>query len=257
MDVAISSPDDDGRPLPAGDRVAPIDSALDRVETERTELDMEREALRRFADRVREIDPSRPKAVPAGVPSLSSGVRSTDAMEQVRAAYRETVMAVPHYEEAYDEPLATNLAAELGPDLTTAVCSDRDVSVTPQFRAAVAGAAEEAASRRGTFLGTLDTERESLRHARRSLDELGCAVRVLVDGDEATLSAAEVLDRLEGVTTKRQRLLHGRTLPSHIEAHGLCSYLYGEMQWTYPVLAVAAILRAKLDAAGLSPSPEA
>ena len=76
MDVAISSPDDDGRPLPAGDRVAPNDSALDRVETERTELDMEREALRRFADRVREIDPSRPKAVPAGVPSLSSGVSS-------------------------------------------------------------------------------------------------------------------------------------------------------------------------------------
>jgi len=251
MGVALNPHGNDDRALFAGNPMAPVNRALDRLETERTEINHECEALQRFADRVREIDLNQPASASAGVPSLSSESHSTDAMEPVRAAYRETVMAVPHYEEVYEESLPRNLATELGPDLTTAVCSGHDVSVTPHLREAIAEAAERAASRRATFLGTLDTERESLRHARRSLNQIKCAIQSRLDGDEASLSVAEVFDRLEGVTTKRQRLLHERTLPSHIEVHGLCSYLYDQMQWTYPVLAVAATLRDKFENVGL------
>jgi len=243
MDAAISPPDD-RLSLPSDDPVAPVDRALDRLETEHSELEAECRALERFADRIRDLAPAEAVDAGAGVPSLSAPIDSTDAMGRVRDCYRETVMDVPHYERAYGEPLAANLAAELGPELATAVCSEGGVPFTAGFRSALVEATEEAAARRETFLGTLETERESLRHARRALADVGATIE---SGPTEAATREELIDRLDGVTKKRQRLLHGRTLPVHVEAHGLCTYLYAELRFTYPVLGVAAAMRAQLE----------
>ncbi|MFC6726651.1 hypothetical protein ACFQE1_20230, partial [Halobium palmae] len=44
-----------------------------------------------------------------------------DGLREVRAAYRDTVMGMAHYDDEYGEPLATNMAAEFSEELAGAV----------------------------------------------------------------------------------------------------------------------------------------
>ncbi|ELY48672.1 hypothetical protein DV706_05150 [Natronorubrum bangense] len=96
----------------------------------------ERRAFDRFRRRVRRLEatPLEPPrrsvgSQPAGQvlqqASLSAASRrpdpTRDALATVRTAYRETVMAVPHYDDVYGESRQEHMAGELGLEVTTAV----------------------------------------------------------------------------------------------------------------------------------------
>ncbi|WP_456264523.1 DUF7260 family protein, partial [Aeromonas schubertii] len=61
--------------------------------------------------------------MPQTIDSHSSQSRPlpTDGLNDVQQAYRETVMSIAHYDEEYDEPLAQNLAFEVGEELAAAI----------------------------------------------------------------------------------------------------------------------------------------
>jgi len=165
---------------------------------------------------------------------------AADQMQRVRAAYRETVMSVPHYGEVYGEPLATNVAAEFGRDLAAGVRADGPMPLTQPCKNALRAAAAQAARERRTFLDVLDREAESVTSASAELTEI-------LDNLDTTAvpewHREAFADRLDRIAHDRQELIRApRPLPSD-DGHSLCDYLYRDEPWTYPVLTAVTRLR--------------
>lgn len=104
-----------------------VPEAVEAIREERCRTETEREAFETFAAEVQELhaaDDLQPNVHGVdGVAFRNSPVTKGATSESVRVLYRETVMDVDHYEEEYDEPLRTNVSAELGSDFGTALAT--------------------------------------------------------------------------------------------------------------------------------------
>ena len=170
-----------------------------------------------------------------------------DGLAKVRDAYRDTVMAVPHYEEDYDESLIENMGAELGEELAHAAV-DGGQLVDPLKRGLIA-AARDARDRRADFLEMLDEEGDSLdRHSVR-LEKLADRVDRAVGprcSDETYNGLRRRRERLlrcadeieSTIATRQEDRTQGRTATVQaMKGTDLQEYLYAPMEVTYPVLA--------------------
>jgi hypothetical protein len=234
-----------------------IQRAKSLVEDEIDVVAAERDAFRRFLTRLDRVESTPESAVAptnagAGGGSLLLAPRDTarDGTEAVRTAYRETVMAVAHYDREYGDSLPASLRTEFGESLAEQVLVDGPL--TPVVREALVSAAREALSDRDRFLDVLRTERRSLRETERELDAVEARV-VELAGDATEAEAATVgaeLDRLEArcaaAATDRQELIHDRSsrAMSGLDANSLLVYLYGDVDAQCPALAdVSSCLR--------------
>lgn len=227
-----------------------------REEYERTAA--ERDAFEQFTQRVAAIEPADGNPAHRGTSSESpatgpvatrttevpSGPRSTPGetpLEGVREAYRETVMAVPHYEEEYGEPLEENMAAELGPEVARAVTEGE---VLPrQLQATLLQKSQQAYEQRADFLHPLENEYETLVDARRRLRGT-CETTTSIEESMFPRPVREIvqswerLDKLEDdcedLLAERQAQLHERTWRG--PSRSLQLFLYRSRPWTYPVL---------------------
>ncbi|MFB6191715.1 MAG: hypothetical protein ABEI11_00155 [Haloarculaceae archaeon] len=238
------------------DRVlAPVRTARETVEAERAEVIAERRAIEAFVDRVEALSTARGRPTGTGdrVPGTETVALRTEApgadLAAVRTAYRETVMAVDHYGAVYGDDLPESLAAEFGPELAVAVGDGAVGVLTPQLRGALVEAADESRDDRARFVDTLDGELGSLRAAAESVGDL---LARLDGGDGAGPAVpgegAAVLDRLDAIAARRQERLNRRPEFHRADGHDLCSYLYADADWTYPVLAGVARFRSVLEA---------
>lgn len=228
----------------------PVGRAEDRVEWEREEVAAECRALDRFADRVEAIEIPRPVLPAQAGGSLPAVDDAAGRMERVRTAYRETVMALAHYDREYGEPLVVHLAGEVGSDLARGVHAGGDEVFTPQFKGALLAAVRQARDERDAFLSTLEAEAASLAEAREALGAVAEALARDGEGRRAGDRGppGPLPERLDAVVAERQELLHRRSPPHRVTGHDLCTYLYQGEEWTYPVLAAAAALRRRLRA---------
>lgn len=213
-----------------------IGTARDRVRRDRREVRAELRALERFADRVETIEAGGVTTAPAGVAALSQA--TPDAMGEIREAYRSTVMAVDHYDEVYGEELAANVAAELTPEIADAM-TGAPTAVPAGFKAAVRSAVDTTADCRRSHLRLLDDEEASLEEAEAALGEVIDAV------EDPTRSRRAAMARLDAIAAGRQPEIHRRT--GRASGHELCSYLYDDEPWTYPVLSAVATLRRAVE----------
>jgi hypothetical protein len=222
----------------------------------------ERDALARFADRLDELPTMQLPASSvqgAGIGVASTASRSrTNGMAAVEEAYRETVMAVDHYEEDYGEPFAQHLATEFGEELAGAVvANDR---LTPQVKTALLNGAREARQQRGQYIEALERERKQLQEAGDLFDAVADSCEA-VDGDRLRRrSFDELQGRLERLYDQRetlaerletrQRQLHeGITFGwDQRDTESVYRYLYAETDATYPVLADGSELLERLEA---------
>jgi hypothetical protein len=79
----------------------------------------------------------------------------------------------------------------------------------------------------------VETEQESLDSSRSALD----ALLPTRDGPHIVASNPDdVQSRLDELARGRQRVVQRRYAGSRADCHDLCQYLYGEFDWTYPVL---------------------
>jgi len=209
-----------------------IGTARDRVRRDRREVRAELRALERFADRVQAVEAGTVTTAPAGAAALSR--EPPDAMGEIREAYRSTVMAVDHYDEVYGEALAANVAAELTPEIADAMTGAATV-VPAGFKNAVRSAVDTTAECRRSHLRLLDDEATSLAEAEAALEEVIDAV------EDPTRSRRAAMARLDAIADDRQPEIHRRT--GRASGHELCSYLYDEEPWTYPVLSAVATIR--------------
>lgn len=241
--------------------LAHIAGARSLLDEERTRIADEAEAFASFARRVSEVDVSTAPVTDGG-PATATAIDAPppdDGVETVRDAYRDTVMAVPHYEAEYDESLATNMRLEFGADVANAV--DRGETLTPQLKGTLIERSRTAQRQRVALLEQLDSEREALeeaestlRHCRRSadrieeasledctFDELRAERRLLEDRREAAEALLE--DRQETIQTRE------RETGTRPDGPSFEQYLYEPIDATYPVLSEATSLVERIESA--------
>ena len=220
----------------------PLADAQAVVQREATEIDAEREAFDQLAQQVTDIEtvPDRQPEPQAHTLTVESQLQAVD---QLREAYRETVMDVPHYEDVYGESLETNVAAELPPDVAVLFKDPAD-QITPDQTTRIRAAATNARASRETLAANLVDELESLATAH---DELEAVIMQL----EGPLVPGGYTDQFEAMLTTtiqtRQEMLDNRSHRSRADGHDLCHYLYGDQDWTYPVLTAVARLRSAVE----------
>lgn len=216
----------------------PISNALETAQREHREVARERDALEAFADRVSDLSTTPSRSSPPATVTLRSSHQSAD-IEALRQAYRETVMAVSHYEEVYDESLVVNVRAELGPEIATLFEPNTELSLLPVHQQTVVSAARQGATDRDELCDTLEAEISSLRSLRTDLT-------AVLEKLDSTIVPGWYRERFKNnlmtIITTRQSQLEERSL-SHLDGHNLCESLYQHEPQTYPVLMAVARLR--------------
>lgn len=223
-----------------------LSDARRAYQEERHRVRAEATALESFANRVRGLTPDAPTASGPGPTTTLTAPSSTGA-QQIRAAYRETLMSVEHYEEDYGEPLAENMQSELGPEVTSAVTGGSPLS--PGLQQATVAAAEGCVKEREAFLNDLATELGSLSDAAGPLQSIESALDEIkqeprIDGFDALSDRWERLDRLERACT--EVVDDRRACLAERDAFDLAGYLYSSVGPPYPVVATAAALVADI-----------
>lgn len=230
-----------------------IPDAVALVHQERERTAAEHDAFEAFARRTLRLDvgdtphsettDGRPAtALQPGAAVVDDYAASPDSasMEEIRDVYRETVMAVSHYEEEYGESLEEHLAQEFGTELGIAISQSE--TVTPQLQQALVTASIQSRDERAELLDRLDEERHSLQEASHSLEEICDAVRTVEQSlsQRADRELAEAWDRLEELEGDCRTLLRQRQCKLDPKGKGremgLQEYLYATAPWTYPIL---------------------
>lgn len=224
-------------------------AAEGRCREERRRTRAEAGAFAEFADRVASMTPTAAAEL-GGPPTATIVNRSTgDDLAAVRDAYRETVMAVDHYDEEYGEDLHDNLAQEFGHDVAASL--DSGGTLSDMLRRTLAAKSRESVHEREGFAEAIDDELDELRSIRRTFGAVeGERERQRVDGDlsTATRDFDELLtawDRLEELEGRVEAVLEERQAslaepPFRIDDVGptFYEYLYAPLrEASYPVLA--------------------
>lgn len=256
-------PTADARAVGMSDRFADLRAA---VRAERRRCAGERksfEAFRSALADVETVDTERvaagESAGPAAVHAVgASRTRPNDGVTRVCEAYRRTVMAVPHYDEEYGEPLAENFAREFGADVATAMANAS--VLTEGLRDAVDDAAAASRTERDEFVGLLDREESSLETVERRLDEAADRLDALDPRERPPTdegfdelrgryeAVRDLRGRLDELAADRQRTLaaHRRTLSDGVPS--VTEFLYPDADERFPVLASVAEAGERLDA---------
>jgi len=232
-----------------------IGDAIDIIDEEIATVRTERDAFETFRDRLDGIDPSGgassgTQSAPLGG-TVTSHSATPRAIRAVRRAYRETVMATPHYEDAYGEPLRESLAAEFTASLAAGVADA--ATLTPTVHRLLTSAAEQARRTRENGLACFRRERRSLVDCRDELNDIEATAHGLWDGtgDDVDRRLAALAERCDDLAARRQDLLHSRSASaiSGVEGTSLVSYLYADDLGTAcPVLADLADCRRTVEA---------
>ncbi|ESS03809.1 MAG: hypothetical protein A07HR67_01457 [uncultured archaeon A07HR67] len=229
-----------------------------RVERRRT-VD-EREAFETFRSRVRSIaaeaSARRPRTTAPSPLRRDAGAASR-GLVAVRNAYQETVMAVPHYDDEYNDTYERSLAAEFGPELAAALT--RESTLRERCRSSVLAKIGDAITSREELLSVVESELESVSRAAADLvpaaDEVETVARTEF-GDErfGTLDAyrarLDVLaNRCETVGTRRQRDRADGERSASLDdtVSDVQTYLYQGLPVTYPVLAAVAGVARRIE----------
>lgn len=234
-----------------------LTQALSSCRSEASRLRAEQKAFKQFGQAVADLDPI--QSTPTGPAAMGStavaAAGAGDQRRRVRQLYNETVMAVNHYDDEYNEPLEQHSRAELGEQAGLVLAGDGGLSKNEQR--VLIGAASDAADRRQLLRQAVDTEHADLHDAQETLGPALDAIEPtekplrLLGFDELQerwnrLDAAE--SSCEQVLARRQNQLHdGIAVPGQRwDGFNFCSYLYSHLPVRHPVLASGTIVLDRL-----------
>ncbi len=244
--------------LAVGAVLARLDGAREALASEVSRTRAERDAFERFRRRVAALEPgelTHPTPMGAGTNVLAATTAAgagDGGLAAAREAYRETVMATPHYEEEYQETLAENVAEEFSGAVAGALLEEGG-ALTPTLRATLASGAERAREERAEMLTTLETEESALSEAESTLAPAVEAGERTVERDLSYATYSDLVgeyerlewheDRVETLLTDRQ----GRIHDEEGERRYWFDYLYRSLSSPYPVLSAGAETLALID----------
>lgn len=218
--------------------LAPLSAATHLVNQERKEVNVEQEAFEKFRERLEGIDPA--PTPPDRAIRITGRTSTTNRVNRVRTAYRETVLSIPHYDDAYGESLVEHFANEFGAAVAVNIRPESSVSFTLPYKNTLEARATQAIRKREEFVRILETEIQSLESARADLLEVSAALDTTIIPEWHHESFTEQLDT---VAERRQQTIQERGSLPKIDHHSLCAYLYEDKPWTYPVLTAVARTR--------------
>jgi hypothetical protein len=219
----------------------------------------ELDALRAFERRLDRIEPtlsaSRGPTGPTAVHVSTASPSCHADIERIRQQYRETVMAVPHYDEDYGDSLDESLAEEFGAELATALRTQPGVS--PMLKSRLVDAVRTSIEQREVFCDALDAERESLATAEQAVTELSTAIDSHRDPPLAARqpdelfslweTTCELRERCDAVAAERQRTLPTQTVAVADEQVPRVVYYYRSLPVNYPALHDIARVGERID----------
>ncbi len=245
--------------------VTHIPVARELVQTEREHTAAERDAFAEFGQRVAALNPpssagahpqpqqqKQEQGSPRTMTPHLNSPSTTDGVDEVQQAYRETVMRMDHYEQEYDEPLGVNLAAEFSEELAVAITSTPQL--TPHLHQTVVQAATAASARREPFIARLDEEDAMLDEAHQTLATIDEQYERVTEQPRYQQSVGELQETHQQLTNcistceqlldeRQTQRTEGHTAePRTDELVDLHHYLYQSLDVTYPVLADGATL---------------
>lgn len=225
-----------------------VGGATTACRQERRRLKEEQRAFRRFAKRVNSLDSTsiQPRTDGGHMVHQDRTSSGGDETEAVRAAYRETVMDIDHYESHYGESLEIHMREELGPDIAAAVTAGE--TLTMELKRALVAKAHMRADHRASVRTTLDNELTALNRARERLSTIEAELgRIRSEPRFAGFpSLADRWRQLRGLEDDCAAVLESRqaTLREQDEPE-LREYVYADLNARHPVLAdLAALLEA-------------
>lgn len=238
--------------------------ATSALETEHRQTAAEVEAFRAFEKRVSELTPDGGTAAKRATP-VQTVASSGQSLDRVRKYYRETVMAVPHYDSEYGESYGENVREELGPDVGALLVGGRRFE--RHHRHAVVSKAGETRELREQLLAALEAERESLTALEEPVCSLAEQVSSIVAARLDTDSSRQLdayRSRLDIIETRCHELIERRQSEAVTERRALSlpingpdiqTYVYNDLPVNYPVIATltdlidaAATARANIEA---------
>ncbi|QZX98416.1 DUF7260 family protein [Halobaculum rubrum] len=243
----------------AGTVLTRLDGAREALAREATRTRAERDAFERFRRRVANLESSeRAAPTPTGggtnVLTVPSGGTAVDGggLADARRAYRETVMATTHYEEEYDETLATNVAEEFSAPVASALAEEGG-TLTPSLRTTLASGARRASEERTDLLSKLEAERSSIEAAESTLAPAVDASESVADRELSRAAYTDLIaeyERLEWYEGRVESLLSDRQTRIHDEEGDRSNwfdYLYSSLSSPYPVLSAGASTLSSID----------
>jgi hypothetical protein len=245
-----------------------VERALDAVEVERRRCRAERVAFEGFVSRLETLAADARVAGAPGEPTRRLAERAANpSRRRVLAAFRQTVMAVDHFEAEYGESLAQCLRAELGADLTLALADAE--RCTPGLLGEVVDRGKSQIDQRAALLEFLEREAASLEESLAALEDVAARLDSQVvtasegrpsdqdaDGTEAYRAAARECQRL--IADRQRTLQRGRhDGTAKADQWEILAYVYASLPVAHPVLATALRLhdRARLEQLGVRPGP--
>lgn len=149
--------------------------AIEWLHTEKRLLGEEQRSFDAFETRVERISPA---PAPAPAPATAASIRTLPTvtpteptqLARIRDAYRETVMAVSHYESEYGDSLGESLAAEFTPGLAAALTDGAGLTepIYRQLRREIAHSRQNRADSRTL----VESEVEALTEIRGALERI-------------------------------------------------------------------------------------
>ncbi len=232
-----------------------IQQTQQAIDTEIRRTRSEAHAFKDFAVEVRKLDSSASSTGTAGTITRSVAVNTPNSRQKLKSAYKNTVMEVPHYKEEYGDSFQESFIAEFGAALGEAVL--QGPSFDPRQRRLLLAKTQQARQDRSKLIDTLDEEQESVRTLSSQIREVSEEIGKLEEKAAAAGrfdSFVDIRSRLltiestsESLIATRQETLteQRKTLSLPIDAPDVPTYLYKEMDVTYPLLASIADILSK------------
>ena len=224
--------------------------AIDIVKNELEIITAEREALSDFRGRISVISADDGHQLDTRIGSTSQRIvdpaEPSASLQAVRAAYRDTVMDVPHYESEYNEPFEEHVSTEFSQTIANNLINGE--LLTAPLHSALIKAVEQRTATRDAFRKELRQERQSLELVNDSLGDIESQTHQIssqlerVTGLEQRKSLRDELRRLETecgqLADSRQATIHQRSQRDWegIASGSLPVYLYGELETPTPAL---------------------
>lgn len=227
-----------------------INRAKTLVESELDLVRREEKAFEQFIDQLRDVQVTDQKPIESldrGPTTLvMDNTKLSEDLQTIRRAYRETVMAVSHYESEYGDTLRANMTAEIGPTIAGQIADGR--TLTSTLYEALLEASKQCRSDRKNFCRLLRDEWDSLHDIAAELNEVESCIVDLderITGASHTGQLARIDDELvtleshcTDLANRRQETIHSRTGKhiAGIDEISLVRYLYTDLETATPAL---------------------
>ena len=227
-----------------------LSSAQQRISNEESQVQAEIDAFKSFLDQLEEISPH-PYRTDGGALHGTVHSRSHSSCtfpNAVQEAYRETVLAVDHWEDEYGEKTTLeSINNEFGPEVVTGLAGGSEMWSQPLWDQ-LKSASEKAIETRQQAYSLITEEGQQLKKLHRSLTEVGEELTAIERRefafDECTDRLTSIQQQLDELTYDQQSYLCQRK-QSNEEL--FTTYVYANLDTEYPGLAALATARQLLD----------